>query len=214
MLDRAGDATHAVPGEGGAHAPLMLVGEQPCDREDLTGKPFVGPGHILDRALAEAGVRRGEAFVTNAVKYFKYELRGKRRLHKPSRRGRDRGMPLVVDIERRLIRPGVIVALGASAARGVLGRPVTIAKACDLIETLADGTPVRVTIHPSLFQCLRTENEKHAEYERFIDEATRRRGTGRAGRLAHSPPLARLSRPLPTSSALTGAAALSQALRR
>lgn len=145
----------------------MLVGEQPCDREDLTGKPFVGPGHILDRALAEAGVRRGEAFVTNAVKYFKYELRGKRRLHKPSRRGRDRGMPLVVDIERRLIRPGVIVALGASAARGVLGRPVTIAKACDLIETLADGTPVRVTIHPSLFQRLRTENEKHAEYELY-----------------------------------------------
>jgi len=164
-------ATQVVPGEGEAHAALMLIGEQPGDREDLAGKPFIGPaGHILDRALAEAGIRRGDAFVTNAVKHFKYELRGKRRLHKRPDAGEIEACRWWLDIERGLIRPGVIVALGATAARGVLGRPVTIAKTRDLTETLADGTRVRVTIHPSLLLRLRTAAEKHSEYARFVGD--------------------------------------------
>lgn len=164
-------ATQSVPGEGEVHAALMLVGEQPGDREDLAGKPFVGPaGRILDRALAEAGIRRGDAFVTNAVKHFKYELRGKRRLHKRPDAGEIEACRWWLDLERRLIRPSIIVALGATAARGVLGRTVTIAKARDFTETLADGARVRVTIHPSLLLRLRTEAEKHAEYGRFVDD--------------------------------------------
>jgi uracil-DNA glycosylase len=165
------DATQVVPGEGGARVALMLVGEQPGDREDLAGKPFVGPaGHILDRALDEAGIRRGDAFVTNAVKHFKYALRGKRRLHKRPDAGEIEACRWWLDIERNLVRPGVIVAMGATAVRGVLGRSVTISRARDLTEALADGTHVRVTIHPSLILRLRTEAEKVAEYGRFVGD--------------------------------------------
>jgi DNA polymerase len=165
------DATQVVPGEGGGGAPLMLVGEQPGDREDLAGKPFVGPaGGILDRALAEAGIRRGDVFVTNAVKHFKYEWRGKRRLHKRPDAGEIEACRWWLDIERTLVKPGVIVALGATAARGILGRPVTIAKVRGLTEALADGTRVRVTIHPSLLLRLRSEAESAAEYRRFVGD--------------------------------------------
>lgn len=164
-------ATQVVPGEGELGAALMLVGEQPGDSEDRAGKPFVGPaGRILDRALAEAGIPRGGAFVTNAVKHFKYELRGKRRLHKRPDAGEIEACHWWLDIERELVRPGVIVAMGATAARGVLGRSVTIAKTRDLTETLADGTRVRVTIHPSLLLRLQTDAEKAAEYDHFVGD--------------------------------------------
>jgi len=177
------DATQVVPGEGSAGAPLMLVGEQPGDREDLAGKPFVGPaGRILDRALTEAGIRRGDAFVTNAVKHFKHELRGKRRLHKRPDAGEIEACRWWLEIERALVKPAVIVAMGATAARGILGRPVTIAKARNVTEPLADGTRVRVTIHPSLVLRLRTEAEKKAEYRRFVaDLHEAARIAGRAG---------------------------------
>lgn len=164
-------ATQVVPGEGELGAALMLVGEQPGDSEDRAGKPFVGPaGRILDRALAAAGIPRGGAFVTNAVKHFKYELRGKRRLHKRPDAGEIEACHWWLDIERDLVRPAVIVAMGATAARGVLGRSVTIAKTRDLTETLADGTRVRVTIHPSLLLRLHTDAEKAAEYGRFVGD--------------------------------------------
>jgi uracil-DNA glycosylase len=149
----------------------MLVGEQPGDSEDRAGKPFVGPaGRILDRALADAGIPRGGAFVTNAVKHFKYDLRGKRRLHKRPDAGEIEACHWWLDIERELVRPAVIVAMGATAARSVLGRSVTIAKTRDLTETLADGTRVRVTIHPSLLLRLHSGAEKAAEYGRFVGD--------------------------------------------
>jgi DNA polymerase len=163
------DATQVVPGEGKAGAVLMLVGEQPGDREDLAGKPFVGPaGRILDRALDEAGIPRGQVFVTNAVKHFKYEWRGKRRLHKKPDAGEIEACRGWLDIERSLVRPAAILAMGATAARGVLARPVTIAKARDETHALADGTRVRVTIHPSFLLRLRDEASKDAEYRRFV----------------------------------------------
>lgn len=162
-------ATQVVPGEGAARATLMLVGEQPGDREDLAGTPFVGPaGAILDRALIEAGIRRSDVFVTNAVKHFKYELRGKRRLHKRPNAGEIEACRWWLDLERRLVRPGVILALGATAARGVLGRAVTISAARTITERLTDGTQVRVTVHPSLLLRLRTDAEKAAEYTQFV----------------------------------------------
>jgi uracil-DNA glycosylase len=165
------DATQVVPGDGQDGAVLMLVGEQPGDSEDRAGKPFVGPaGRILDRALAEAEIRRGDVFVTNAVKHFKYEWRGKRRLHKRPDAGEIEACRWWLEIERAFVRPRVIVALGATAARGVLRRSVTIAKLRDLTEALADGTQVRVTIHPSLLLRLQSEAEKIAEYRRFVGD--------------------------------------------
>jgi uracil-DNA glycosylase len=164
-------ATQVVPGEGQLGAVLMLVGEQPGDKEDVAGRPFVGPaGQILDRALGDAGIPRDKAFVTNAVKHFKYELRGKRRLHKRPDAGEIEACRWWLDLERRLVAPSVIVAMGATAARGVLGHAVTIAKMRDLTQTLADGSKARVTIHPSLILRLSTEIEKAAEYQRFVSD--------------------------------------------
>src|SRR5215472_9411358 len=138
------EATEVVPGEGSADAALMLVGEQPGDREDLAGRPFVGPaGHILERALREARVPRSRVFVTNAVKHFKYEWRGNRRLHKRPDTGEIEACRWWLDLERSLVKPTVILAMGASAARGVLGRAVPIGKTREHTEALADGTQVR-----------------------------------------------------------------------
>ena len=163
------DATQVVPGEGAARAALMLVGEQPGDREDLAGKPFVGPaGRILQQALGEAGIARDRLYVTNAVKHFKHEQRGKRRLHKRPDAGEIDACRWWLDLERLLIKPVGILAMGATAARGVLRRPVTIAKARGITQTLGDGTWVRVTIHPSFLLRLREPAEKEAEYRRFV----------------------------------------------
>ena len=118
-----------MPGEGPLGAPLMLIGEQPGDSEDRTGKPFVGPaGRILDRALGDAGIPRGKVFVTNAVKHFKYEWRGKRRLHKRPDAGEIEACRWWLDLERSLVRPRILLAMGATAARGVLGRAVASAR--------------------------------------------------------------------------------------
>jgi uracil-DNA glycosylase len=162
-------ATQVVPGEGPPRARLMLVGEQPGDREDLAGKPFVGPaGRILARALQEAVIPRDEIFVTNAVKHFKFEQRGKRRLHQRPDINEIDACRWWLDHERALLKPAVILALGVTAARGVLGRTVAIGKTRDLTEPLADGTLVRVTIHPSALLRRRTDEERGAEYQRFV----------------------------------------------
>src|SRR5579864_8547714 len=124
------DATQVVPGEGPKHATFMLVGEQPGDKEDLAGKPFVGPaGRVLDRALRDAGIAREEVFVTNAVKHFKHEMRGKRRLHKRPNNYEIERCKIWLDHERELVGPSTIVALGVTAARSLTGKTLTISKA-------------------------------------------------------------------------------------
>src|SRR5438105_1584500 len=164
-------ATQVVPGEGRAGARLMLVGEQPGDKEDLAGKPFVGPaGRILDQALAEAGIARGEAFVTNAVKHFKHEMRGKRRLHKRPNAYEIERCKWWFEHERAIVRPKAIVALGATAARSLFGRVTTIARMRGQAHRLADGTPAFVTIHPSWLLRIEDAEDKAREYRSFIGD--------------------------------------------
>ena len=164
------DATQAVPGEGRRQAHLMLVGEQPGDKEDLAGKPFVGPaGQVLDRALAEAEIPRTEVFVTNAVKHFKHEMRGKRRLHKRPNAYEIERCKIWLELERETVKPAVIVALGATAARSLFGRPVTIAKLRGRMLELPDSTAAAlVTIHPSFLLRIRDAADKKREYGQFV----------------------------------------------
>lgn len=144
------DATQGVPGEGAHPAPLMFVGEQPGDQEDLAGRPFVGPaGQVFDRALAEAGVPRDRTFVTNAVKHFKHEVRGKRRIHKTPDRGEITACRWWLDAERKIVRPRVIVMLGATAALGVIGKPTPVGANRGKALQLPDQAQGMVTYHPS-----------------------------------------------------------------
>jgi uracil-DNA glycosylase len=162
-------ATQVVPGEGPKNARVMMVGEQPGDQEDKQGRPFVGPaGRILDRAIAEAGINRRQVFVTNAVKHFKFEQRGKRRIHKRPNAYEIERCRLWLDLERAIVKPDVIVALGATAARALVGRPVTLAKVRGETLRTMDGYPLIVTIHPSLFWRLRDEESKEREFARLV----------------------------------------------
>jgi uracil-DNA glycosylase len=164
-------ATQVVPGEGRAGAHLMLVGEQPGDKEDLAGKPFVGPaGRLLDQALEEAGIPRGDAFVTNAVKHFKFEMRGKRRLHKRPNAYEIERCKWWFEQERAIVKPAAIVAMGATAARSVFGRVVTIAKMRGEVHRLADGTAALATIHPSYLLRIQEEADKQREYRNFVSD--------------------------------------------
>jgi DNA polymerase len=149
----------------------MLVGEQPGNDEDRAGRPFVGPaGRVLDRALAEAGLVREEIFVTNAVKHFKFEERGKRRLHKrPNAYEIDR-CRWWLDRERAIVKPEIIVALGATAARGLLGRPVTISKSRGELLAAPDGSRIIVTIHPSYLLRIKDEDDRAKAYRDFVED--------------------------------------------
>jgi len=163
------NATQVVPGEGPVPAKVMFVGEQPGNDEDLAGKPFVGPaGRMLDRAIGEAGLDRTTIFITNAVKHFKFEPRGKRRLHKrPNAYEIDRCRGWL-DRERAVVKPALVVALGATAARSLFGRPVTIGKMRGEIIERQDGGRFLVTIHPSYLLRIDDERDKAAEYRRFV----------------------------------------------
>lgn len=143
-------ATQAVNGEGPERPGTMFVGEQPGDREDLAGRPFVGPaGQLFDRAIRQLGRQRSEFFVSNAVRHFKYELRGKRRLHKtPAQREVDACLQWL-EAELALVQPATVVALGATAARALLGRSVAVTRDRGRWFDRADGLPVFVTLHPS-----------------------------------------------------------------
>ncbi len=163
------DATQGVSGEGPAHAPMMLVGEQPGDQEDIAGKPFVGPaGGVLDRALQAAGIERGETWVTNAVKHFRHEMRGKRRLHKTPDRGEIVACRWWLDGERRLVRPRVIVAMGGTAVLSVFGKPMPILKNRGRAFQLPDQAQGLITVHPSMILRIPDAAAKREAFEDFV----------------------------------------------
>jgi DNA polymerase len=161
-------ATQSVNGEGRLHAPLMFVGEQPGDQEDLKGHPFVGPaGQLLDRALEALGIPRDIVFVTNAVKHFKFELRGKRRIHKsPTQREAAACLHWLED-EIALVQPKALVALGATAARSLLGRTVGVTSERGHWLERADGRKVLITLHPSALLRVQPE-EREAAFAAFV----------------------------------------------
>jgi DNA polymerase len=162
-------ATQVVPGEGPAKARIMLVGEQPGNKEDITGKPFVGPaGRVLDKAIAEAGIDRGQVFVTNAVKHFKFAPRGKRRLHKKPNAHEIERCRWWLDLERTILKPKVVVALGATAVRSLMGKTMTIGKIRGKVIAMPDGGRMIATIHPSYLLRIRDDRDKAAQYRLFI----------------------------------------------
>ena len=149
----------------------MFVGEQPGDREDRDGRPFVGPaGLLLDRALAEAGVDRGRVYLTNAVKHFKFEPRGKRRLHKRPNAGEIKICRHWLLDEIEAIGPRLIVALGATAAQSLAGRAIPIGANRARVLDVASGVRVFVTIHPSALLRLEDEEDRRSGYARFVDD--------------------------------------------
>jgi uracil-DNA glycosylase len=165
------DATQTVFGEGPPTAGIMFVGEQPGDREDRDGHPFVGPaGQLLNKALAEAGVDRERVYVTNAVKHFKFEPRGKRRLHKRPNAGEIKicGRWLFDEIDA--IGPQLIVALGATAAQSLAGRATPVQANRGKILDLDNGLRVFMTIHPSTLLRLQDEEEKRSGYASFVND--------------------------------------------
>jgi DNA polymerase len=161
-------ATQTVFGEGPVDARMMLVGEQPGDQEDVAGRPFVGPaGAVLDRALAEAGIARDTVYVTNAVKHFKFEQRGKRRIHSRPNAGEISACRWWYEQESLLVKPEVTVALGATAGRAMLGKAVTIAKERGRPIDLPGGVGW-ITIHPSYLLRIQDPGEADAEYAHFV----------------------------------------------
>jgi DNA polymerase len=165
------NATQAVFGEGRTRATVMLVGEQPGDQEDLEGRPFVGPaGRVLDDALAEAGVDRDATYVTNAVKHFKFEARGKRRIHAKPTWSESTACRPWLEAELAVVKPRVLVCLGATAAQSLLGKQFRVTKQrgewieSDLAEL------VTATIHPSAILRQRDADARHAELARFVDD--------------------------------------------
>jgi DNA polymerase len=160
-------ATRTVFGEGPLDARILFVGEQPGDQEDLAGRPFVGPaGQLFDRALGDAGLDRKAAYVTNAVKHFKFEQRGKRRIHSKPDAGEIEACRWWIEQERLLVRPPLTVALGATAARSIFGKAVTITSMRGRAHELPEGGEAWVTVHPSFL--LRVQDDKEAEYARFV----------------------------------------------
>ena len=165
------DATQTVFGEGPRHARIMLVGEQPGDKEDLAGKPFVGPaGQMLDRALAEAGIDRNKVYVTNAVKHFKFVPRGKIRLHQKPGTSEIRACRSWYERELAAIKPALVVAMGATAAQSVFGKITPVNKSRGRLIELDDGTRALVTVHPSYLLRLPDADAKAAEYKRFVED--------------------------------------------
>lgn len=162
-------ATQTVFGEGPANARIMMIGEQPGDQEDQIGRPFVGPaGQLLDRALEEAGIDRRNVYVTNAVKHFKFERRGKRRIHQKPETPEIVACRYWLDIERAEVKPELLLLLGATAARAVLERPVTIGRERGMRIPLTDGLSAFVTVHPSYLLRLPDPASKEREYRAFV----------------------------------------------
>jgi DNA polymerase len=162
-------ATQTVFGEGKDNAKLMLVGETPGDREDLVGRPFVGPaGRLLDRALEAAGIAREAAYVTNAVKHFKFEQRGKKRLHRRPLPGEIGACLPWLRLEIDLVEPRVIVCLGATAAQALLGRGFSVTRERGRFVPSPLAPFVLATLHPSALLRIVDPTQRHEAFERFV----------------------------------------------
>jgi uracil-DNA glycosylase len=161
--------TQTVFGEGPKHATMMLVGEQPGDYEDVAGKPFVGPaGKIMDRALEEAGIDRSQVYVTNAVKHFKWEPRGKRRIHqKPNAREIAACRPWL-EAELRIVRPNLVVAMGATAAQAIFGPGFRVTRERGKVLSSKLAPRVLATVHPSSLLRQPDEESREREYKHFV----------------------------------------------
>jgi uracil-DNA glycosylase len=165
------NATQAVFGEGAAHAEVVLVGEQPGDKEDLAGRPFVGPaGQLFDRALEEAGIDRTQTYVTNAVKHFKWQARGKRRIHQKPSWSESVACRPWLQAELAVVQPRVVVCLGATAAQSLLGRDFRVTQhRGELLDSdLAEH--VTATIHPSAILRQQDDESRNAEFTAFVDD--------------------------------------------
>ncbi len=166
-----GPATQPVFGEGPAGARVMFVGEQPGDQEDTIGRPFVGPaGQMMDRAMEEAGIDRRTVYVTNAVKHFKFTPRGKRRIHQTPEVPEIRACGFWLDVERVQVRPRLLVAMGGTAARALLGRTVSITRERGRPFRMEDGQMAFITVHPSYLLRLPDAAAKAAAYEAFVGD--------------------------------------------
>jgi len=164
-------ATQTVFGEGPAGGRILFVGEQPGDQEDIIGRPFVGPaGQLLDQAMEEAGIDRRTIYITNAVKHFKFVRRGKRRIHEKPELPEMTACRFWLDVERVRIAPRLVVLLGATAARTMLGRPVTIGRERSRPFALSPTETGFVTVHPSFLLRLPTEEARAREYRAFVDD--------------------------------------------
>lgn len=165
------NATHGVFGEGKASSRVLIVGEQPGDQEDRAGKPFVGPaGGVLDRALEEAGIARGEVFVTNAVKHFKWEPRGKRRIHQTPRWSEVKACRPWLDEELERVKPDVVVALGSTAAQSLMGSQFRVLKNRGKVHAAEGGLADRVvvSIHPSAVLRAPDKEAREANYKMLV----------------------------------------------
>ncbi len=189
-------ATQAVFGEivspasgGQSQAAIMMIGEQPGDREDLEGRPFVGPaGKLLDRCLEEAGIDRREMYVTNTVKHFKWEPRGKRRIHKKPGLREIRACRPWLDAEMDAVRPELIVCLGATAAQGLLGPKFRITAQRGVVQKVEGLPPIVATVHPSSILRAETDEDRDREMHRFIQDLRAvKKALPSPGRLAVTP---------------------------
>jgi DNA polymerase len=165
------NATQTVFGEGAEGARMMLVGEQPGDREDIEGKPFVGPaGRLLDRALEEAGIDRKRVYVTNAVKHFRWTRRGKRRLHEKPNAQQVRACRPWLEAEIAVVKPHIVVLLGATAAQSVMGATFRVSRQRGEVMPSSLGVPVLATVHPSSILRATDDASRDAAMASFISD--------------------------------------------
>jgi uracil-DNA glycosylase len=165
------NATQTVFGEGPADAALMLVGEQPGDQEDIVGRPFIGPaGKVLDRALEAAVIDRGTVYITNAVKHFKNEPRGKRRIHKKPDTNEIDACRWWLDNELAIVQPNVVVALGATATRAVMRKALSVSANRGRLIEIPDQRRAVITVHPSYLLRLLEERDKRREFDHLVKD--------------------------------------------
>ena len=166
--------TQTVFGEGAAHAKVLFIGEQPGDKEDLEGRPFVGPaGNLLNTALEQAGIDRNQVYVTNAVKHFKWEPRGKRRIHQKPNASEVAACRPWLEGELAAVRPEIVVLLGATAAQAVMGRSFRVTKQRGELLLSPEGLNVIATVHPSSILRAPDEDARHQEMRLFVDDLRR-----------------------------------------